>query len=242
MANDDQTDCASHDLPLFTHVDFAFISGRLHKPSARPTDQQAWLRDAIKPVKYEIGGGVPELDRPNSILGALLSRFWSKTKLGYNGCVLWTADISVGGYGRFQIDNKLCQSHRISYEMVYGPIPEGLIVMHTCDVRACVNPAHLCLGTTDDNNRDMFAKGRSPRPAGFAQWVSEKKQARTHCIRGHLLSGENVIVRKRKGKRTWTERVCVTCSKKTKQSSRMRMKAKKATVDVLAGEGENARR
>jgi hypothetical protein len=51
-------------------------------------------------------------------------------------------------------------AHRMSWEMHFGPIPEGMLVLHHCDVRRCVRPDHLFLGTARDNTRDMIAKGR----------------------------------------------------------------------------------
>jgi hypothetical protein len=64
------------------------------------------------------------------------------------------------GYGRF---NRM-QAHRFSWEIVNGQIPEGLQACHKCDVRACVNPDHIFIGTQSDNLRDMVAKGRdNPR-------------------------------------------------------------------------------
>jgi hypothetical protein len=53
-------------------------------------------------------------------------------------------------------------AHRIAYEECFGPIPDGLQVMHSCDNPACVNPEHLSVGTTQDNTADRTAKGRTP--------------------------------------------------------------------------------
>lgn len=92
---------------------------------------------------------------------SLVRRFWkkvSKTK----GCWLWTGHTIRGGYGvmRYTSSNRATTAHRISYEIHVGPIPDGMFVLHRCDVPACVNPAHLFLGTQFDNMRDMVAKGR----------------------------------------------------------------------------------
>lgn len=74
-------------------------------------------------------------------------------------CWLWTGTKrNRGGYGQAP-GRKL--AHRASFEAFIGPIPDGLVVMHSCDTPACVNPDHLELGTAADNNRDRQAKGRS---------------------------------------------------------------------------------
>lgn len=77
-------------------------------------------------------------------------------------CWLWTASGSgpKGAYGGFNNGRKKVKAHRFSWEMHRGPIPEGLNVLHTCDVPRCVNPAHLFLGTHKDNTQDAIEKGR----------------------------------------------------------------------------------
>ena len=80
-------------------------------------------------------------------------------------CWLWTGCIDRLGYGRFQI-TKAYHAHRVAYELWVGPIPSGIHVLHTCDVRSCVNPHHLWLGTHADNMRDRENKGRANHPTG----------------------------------------------------------------------------
>ena len=84
---------------------------------------------------------------------------WSKTIPGENGCILWTGCISKG-YGQIGRGGKTFKAHRYSYEANVGPITNGLHVMHSCDVKNCVNPQHLSLGTHADNMADMKRKGR----------------------------------------------------------------------------------
>lgn len=99
-------------------------------------------------------------------------RFFSKVAYGMSDCWYWVGCRHKLGYGI--IGGK--KAHRVSWEMHKGPIPAGLMVCHTCDVRCCVNPGHLFLGTQTDNMRDMWAKGRQgPRPdiAGEANPASK---------------------------------------------------------------------
>ncbi len=79
------------------------------------------------------------------------------------GCVIFTGYIAETGYGLICIATKTQSTHRLSWECANGPIPAGCYVLHRCDVRACINPDHLFLGSQDDNMKDMSAKGRSSR-------------------------------------------------------------------------------
>jgi len=81
------------------------------------------------------------------------------------GCWLWTGYINAGGYPEVSFKGQKHLVHRAAYELKYGPIPDGLLACHTCDVRACVRPDHIFLGTHADNMRDKVAKGRSAGPS-----------------------------------------------------------------------------
>jgi hypothetical protein len=85
-------------------------------------------------------------------------RFWSKVNLkGPNECWEWKANLRKG-YGMFRISNKIVSAHRVSWTMLRGDIPEGLLVLHKCNNEKCVNPNHLYLGTHGDNVTDMVAR------------------------------------------------------------------------------------
>lgn len=82
--------------------------------------------------------------------------FFEKVVFGMFECWLWRASTNDLGYGLFGPR----RAHRASYEFFYGEIPKGMSVLHRCDVRNCVNPEHLFLGTQADNVRDMMQKKR----------------------------------------------------------------------------------
>lgn len=75
------------------------------------------------------------------------------------GCLLWTAGLHSSGYGKFQGH----RVHVVVWERANGPVPEGMVVCHTCDVPRCAELSHLWVGTRADNSADMVAKGRQQR-------------------------------------------------------------------------------
>jgi hypothetical protein len=91
-----------------------------------------------------------------------IQRFWEKVnKHTLSGCWEWTGSRNDYGYGQMKWDSvKVIYAHRFSYELHIGPIPTGLVLMHSCDKPSCVNPDHLTPGTNSDNTKDMILKGR----------------------------------------------------------------------------------
>ncbi len=95
-----------------------------------------------------------------------------------SGCWIWLGASAGNGYGHISVNGKAIRVHRWSYSHFIGPIPEGLHVCHSCDVPACVNPAHLFLGTALDNKRDEIAKGRQAPPGVKRHRGSDNGRAR----------------------------------------------------------------
>lgn len=89
------------------------------------------------------------------------ARFWSRVRKT-DTCWLWTGSKDENGYGRLGSwgGPTRLRAYRLAYEMEYGPIPAGMVMLHSCDVPACVRPSHLTFGTQADNARDRDAKGR----------------------------------------------------------------------------------
>lgn len=117
-------------------------------------------------------------------------RFWAKVEKTKT-CWLWTGAIGKGGYGNFYADRRYVRAHRFAYELLVGPIPEGLDIDHVrargCRHRHCVNPAHLEPVTRQEN----LLRGATS---------AAKNAAKTHCPRGHEYTKENTRMRKRAGR------------------------------------------
>jgi hypothetical protein len=97
------------------------------------------------------------------------TRFWEKVNLSNktsSDCWEWIGLKSSKGYGVFKVDNENVSTHRYSWILHFGNIPNKLYVCHKCDNPSCVNPNHLFLGTQKDNMQDMSKKGRASNSVG----------------------------------------------------------------------------
>ncbi len=80
------------------------------------------------------------------------------------GCREWKKHCNNYGYGKLTVSGRGVYAHRLSYELCYGPIPQGMDLMHKCDNPRCINPEHLSVGTRSDNMKDCSQKGRARIP------------------------------------------------------------------------------
>jgi hypothetical protein len=107
-----------------------------------------------------------------------------------SGCWLWVGTEDFNGYGKFTYKGaRDSQAHRVSHELFNGPIPDGLVVRHKCDVRCCVNPNHLELGTQKENLHDAISRGRDNKPFGERVAWAKLSDEKVREIKQILASG-----------------------------------------------------
>lgn len=156
--------------------------------------------------------------------GQLPERFWSKTRIedaGYKtACLMWTAYVHPSGYGRLHWQGTLRYAHRVAYEVLVGPIPEGLVLDHLCRNRACVNVTHLEVVT----NRVNILRGETLMAANVAK---------THCPQGHEYTPENTV--QRDGGRHCA--ICVQDEQEKRNSRRRTDRAAEIAARTHCGNG-----
>lgn len=132
--------------------------------------------------------------------------------IGLSECMEWKGS-RANGYGQKHINGKRHKTHRLAWAWANGPIPDGMLVLHSCDNPPCCNPNHLFLGTQSDNMRDCANKGRLGA------------QKKTHCPQGHPYSGDNLTFD------SDGHRLCLECKRKHAREDWRRRNTIKAIVD-----------
>jgi hypothetical protein len=150
----------------------------------------------------------------------LAERFWSKVEVT-STCWLWTGSRNPSGYGILRIAKPAGRwtttgAHRVAYQLLVDPVPDGLQLDHLCRVRHCVNPAHLEVVTHIENVQRGYRANQ------------------THCKRGHPLSGDNLLITARET----VQRQCRAC--RAEYSARYRQRGKTAIESAQLPDGNCA--
>lgn len=128
-----------------------------------------WQVNGDPAVTRSVTRGMPLLER--------LNYYTSNT----GDCWTWAGGLNKDGYGRIQVGQSSAFAHRVSYELRVEAIPEDLVIDHLCRVRRCVNPSHMELVQRAENTMRGYGTGA-------------KNARKTHCIRGHELTQDNIYV------------------------------------------------
>ena len=118
-------------------------------------------------------------------------------------CILWEHSLDSHGYGKQKYGGKIKGAHVLAWMAYNGPVPDGKQINHHCDVRRCINPAHLYAGTPKQNMADRRARGRA----------RNGNTDKTHCKNGHEFTEENTFYRG-----DGTGRRCRTCDRAREKS------------------------
>ena len=118
--------------------------------------------------------------------------FWDSVNIidDEDSCWDWKGHVDDKGYGKVTYLSKQWKSHRVAFTLSKGEIPEGMVVMHSCDRPSCNRPSHLSLGTMYDNVHDMLNKGRGNKPYGEKHGMAKLTESDVRRIRQLYSTGE----------------------------------------------------
>ena len=148
------------------------------------------MRDIVKTKAFWAPKGMPWREK-----------FWLKVdRRGPDECWEWLAGRSGDGYGALDINGRACSVHRLSWEIHYGDIPDGLCICHHCDNPLCVNPIHLFAGTHSENIADRDRKGRNVKQSGELNFNAKLTDAKVlEILSIEPVYGDQPIIARRFG-------------------------------------------
>lgn len=165
----------------------------------------------------------PESCAESAVKVQLAERILARTAEGPSGCWLWSGAVSSRGYGQVRIGGRTFAVHRVIAEQKHGPIGDGQMALHRCDVKRCCRPDHLYVGDARQNNADAIARGRFPFAAQAFQL------AKSACRHGHPYDAANTYVRPSGG------RGCKRCKRAALSGSRAQKERRMIAESVAAG-------
>jgi hypothetical protein len=131
--------------------------------------------------------------QPRTTIENVIEKLMANRAVTASGCWLWTGGVSASGYGAITISGKLEGVHRAAYAAFIGPIPDGKMVLHSCDVRLCFAKSHLRIGTAVDNSADMVSRNRGVDNAGSKHGMSKLTEDDVARIKARLASGDKDV-------------------------------------------------
>lgn len=169
------------------------VNGDSHRRHTSPSAHSTMPACALNRMALE-----PDYPWHNSVMSTknTVENLWKHVHVTTpDSCWPWTgSQCGAGykeriGYGHFSVSGRLYKAHRVAWELVYGPIPSGLHVLHACDFKPCCNPAHLHLGTHQQNMRERDERGLRIPARGEGHGSAKLTAQQVTLIRQLLANG-----------------------------------------------------